>query len=82
MLMIYITILRQAYENNNLTDIGWLLSDKKEADGFTKPRVCAALEELMRDGCLPWEVAPRVVGYAPLQTVHREMEVYIGRKII
>ncbi|CDF33317.1 unnamed protein product [Chondrus crispus] len=49
-LMIDIAAAREAYNENEISNVGLVRSEHNVADGLTKPKYCKALESLLRTG--------------------------------
>lgn len=60
-LMIDIKAAREAYEDQEISDVGWVRGLHNPADGLTKPGKCEALEKIMDIGQLSVSVQQWVV---------------------
>eukprot|EP00170_Pyropia_yezoensis_P005437 contig_22078_g5451 len=49
-LMIDVAAAREAYNNQEISNVGLLKSEHNAADGLTKPHHCTALERIMSTG--------------------------------
>lgn len=49
-LMIEITTAREAYDTDEISNVGLIPGDKNPADGLTKPGYCKSLQELLEQG--------------------------------
>ena len=49
-LMIDIQAAREAYDQSEISDVGWIVSEDNPADGLSKPKRCELLESILDSG--------------------------------
>ncbi len=80
-LMIDVLSVREVYQKQELSDIGFVRSDQNPANGFAKPNACKALEELFLSGSYcpqveQWIIRPQ---RTPSETRAQQCETRIER---
>lgn len=59
--MVDVRPAKQAYENGDISDVGWIQSDYNLAEGLTKMVRCRVLEEFMDTGAVNTPIEHLVV---------------------